>query len=96
MRKRRAFHPFSNVSSSVASKCQSKYPAIPGVASLHIPIHEAIVVKADRNTPYIRVDDKTASDYALEGGATLHLVLALRGGRYGFVVDLPYIRMMDE
>ncbi|KAL8342278.1 hypothetical protein RB601_005051 [Gaeumannomyces tritici] len=26
------------------------------------------------------VDDKTASDYALEGGATLHLVLALRGG----------------
>ena len=27
-----------------------------------------------------RVDDKTASDYNLEGGATLHLVLALRGG----------------
>lgn len=26
-------------------------------------------------------DDKTAADYALEGGATLHLVLALRGGR---------------
>ncbi|KAK9893747.1 hypothetical protein P389DRAFT_108029 [Cystobasidium minutum MCA 4210] len=25
-------------------------------------------------------DDKTATDYALEGGATLHLVLALRGG----------------
>ncbi|KAJ9143633.1 hypothetical protein NKR19_g6763 [Coniochaeta hoffmannii] len=27
------------------------------------------------------VDDKTAADYQLEGGATLHLVLALRGGR---------------
>ncbi|VDB91002.1 Bgt-21, partial [Blumeria graminis f. sp. tritici] len=25
-------------------------------------------------------DDKTAEDYKLEGGATLHLVLALRGG----------------
>ncbi|UPX09724.1 Ubiquitin-like protein 1 [Ascochyta rabiei] len=28
----------------------------------------------------IRADDKTAADYQLEGGATLHLVLALRGG----------------
>ncbi len=28
-----------------------------------------------------RVDEKTAADYALEGGATLHLVLALRGGK---------------
>ena len=27
-----------------------------------------------------RADDKTAEEYALEGGATLHLVLALRGG----------------
>lgn len=27
-----------------------------------------------------RVDDKTAAEYQLEGGATLHLVLALRGG----------------
>ncbi|KFY22031.1 hypothetical protein V493_06905 [Pseudogymnoascus sp. VKM F-4281 (FW-2241)] len=26
------------------------------------------------------VDDKTATEYNLEGGATLHLVLALRGG----------------
>lgn len=34
------------------------------------------------------VDDKTASDYALEGGATLHLVLALRGGR-SLVVEIP-------
>ncbi|KAJ2899309.1 Ubiquitin-like protein 1 [Zalerion maritima] len=25
-------------------------------------------------------DDKTATDYQLEGGSTLHLVLALRGG----------------
>ncbi|KKY32942.1 putative nedd8-like protein [Diaporthe ampelina] len=25
-------------------------------------------------------DDKTADDYSLTGGATLHLVLALRGG----------------
>jgi ubiquitin-like protein Nedd8 len=29
---------------------------------------------------HARVDDKTADDYSLEGGATLHLVLALRGG----------------
>lgn len=28
----------------------------------------------------LRADDKTAADYQLEGGATLHLVLALRGG----------------
>ena len=27
-----------------------------------------------------RNDDKTAEEYGLEGGATLHLVLALRGG----------------
>ncbi|KAJ5988523.1 hypothetical protein N7481_003733 [Penicillium waksmanii] len=27
-----------------------------------------------------RADDKTASEYSLTGGATLHLVLALRGG----------------
>ncbi|ROW16301.1 hypothetical protein VPNG_01899 [Cytospora leucostoma] len=26
-------------------------------------------------------DDKTADDYGLTGGATLHLVLALRGGK---------------
>lgn len=26
------------------------------------------------------VDDKTAADYSLEPGVTLHLVLALRGG----------------
>ncbi|KAI9352023.1 ubiquitin-like protein, partial [Obelidium mucronatum] len=25
-------------------------------------------------------DDKTATDYAIEGGSVLHLVLALRGG----------------
>lgn len=28
-----------------------------------------------------RADDKTADDYSLTGGATLHLVLALRGGK---------------
>jgi hypothetical protein len=28
-----------------------------------------------------RADQKTAEDYGLEGGVTLHLVLALRGGR---------------
>lgn len=27
-----------------------------------------------------RVDDKTAAEYQLEPGVTLHLVLALRGG----------------
>ena len=30
-----------------------------------------------------RSDDKSAQDYSLEGGATLHLVLALRGGSCG-------------
>jgi len=25
-------------------------------------------------------DDKTATDYGIEGGSVLHLVLALRGG----------------
>lgn len=29
----------------------------------------------------LRADDKTADDYSLTGGATLHLVLALRGGK---------------
>jgi len=33
-----------------------------------------------RNTRHYRADDKTAAEYNLEGGATLHLVLALRGG----------------
>ena len=32
-------------------------------------------------TPCNRADDKTAAEYGLEGGNTLHLVLALRGGR---------------
>jgi hypothetical protein len=32
------------------------------------------------NAQYDRADEKTASEYSLEGGATLHLVLALRGG----------------
>jgi len=32
-------------------------------------------------TPLNRADEKTAADYQLEGGNTLHLVLALRGGR---------------
>ena len=27
-----------------------------------------------------RADDKMAAEYGLEGGVTLHLVLALRGG----------------
>ena len=30
-----------------------------------------------------RADQKTAEDYELEGGNTLHLVLALRGGGGG-------------
>ena len=32
------------------------------------------------NANCTRADEKTASEYSLEGGATLHLVLALRGG----------------
>lgn len=37
----------------------------------------AVERHADRS---IRSDEKTAADYQLEGGNTLHLVLALRGG----------------
>jgi len=29
-----------------------------------------------------RNDDKTAQEYGIEGGSVLHLVLALRGGRF--------------
>lgn len=36
---------------------------------------------ADMSVCEYRSDDKTAAEYSLEGGATLHLVLALRGGR---------------
>jgi ubiquitin-like protein Nedd8 len=35
----------------------------------------------DRADTLNRADEKTAADYQLEGGNTLHLVLALRGGR---------------
>ena len=35
--------------------------------------------RANRRRQF-RADDKTAKEYNLEGGATLHLVLALRGG----------------
>lgn len=37
--------------------------------------------RADRYLQNHRADDKTAEDYSLTGGATLHLVLALRGGK---------------
>jgi len=36
--------------------------------------------RADTKSRDSRADDKTAAEYNLEGGATLHLVLALRGG----------------
>ena len=36
--------------------------------------------EADSALIRCRADDKTAAEYNLEGGATLHLVLALRGG----------------
>lgn len=37
--------------------------------------------RADQSLYDHRADDKTADDYSLTGGATLHLVLALRGGK---------------
>lgn len=37
-------------------------------------------MRAGADSDGARNDDKTASEYSLEGGATLHLVLALRGG----------------
>lgn len=37
--------------------------------------------EADDIIVLCRADDKTAAEYNLEGGATLHLVLALRGGQ---------------
>ena len=42
-----------------------------------IPLQKQKELKADTIS---RADEKTAQDYNLEGGATLHLVLALRGG----------------
>mgnify|MGYP001795341403 CR=1 FL=1 len=32
------------------------------------------------NSWFCRNDEKTASDYKVQGGSVLHLVLALRGG----------------
>ena len=37
--------------------------------------------KAEVLSDAYRADEKTAAEYNLEGGTTLHLVLALRGGR---------------
>lgn len=48
-----------------------------------IPSAQAAFMERRRLTDHVllhRSDDKTASEYSLEGGATLHLVLALRGG----------------
>jgi hypothetical protein len=42
------------------------------------PHHSKTTSSADSSSH--RADEKTASEYNLEGGATLHLVLALRGG----------------
>lgn len=42
--------------------------------SLHVTKESRVLMMVHR------ADDKTAEDYQLEGGATLHLVLALRGG----------------
>ena len=51
--------------------------SIPPLSNFHRSrVHSA----RDANTRCPRADDKTAADYSLEGGATLHLVLALRGG----------------
>lgn len=41
--------------------------------------HTQVTARADKART-TRSDDKTAEEYNLEGGATLHLVLALRGG----------------
>ena len=41
---------------------------------------ESLGCRADAVVNTCRADDKMASEYNLEGGATLHLVLALRGG----------------
>ena len=45
---------------------------------LFLPYSVGLLIK-----PGLRSDDKTAEEYNLEGGATLHLVLALRGGGAG-------------
>jgi len=42
-------------------------------------VRKRTFVKTDK-IPRARADEKTAAEYSLEGGATLHLVLALRGG----------------
>ena len=45
-----------------------------------LPNHHFVKDIKANQTYFRRVDDKSAADYNLEGGATLHLVLALRGG----------------
>lgn len=67
-KRRRAFLPFSSVSFTVESKCRAL---------------EASTTKRTAEAWLIdmrRTDDKTAADYNLVAGDTLHLVLALRGG----------------
>jgi len=54
-----------------------------GGKQMYVPLHVSLgaYLTSDRaNTNLSRNDEKTAQDYQLEGGATLHLVLALRGG----------------
>lgn len=79
-KKRRASHLFSNASSLAANKCEHLH------LELHTHTHTRTAGKDMVNwriwKKNNRVDDKTASDYALEGGSTLHLVLALRGGQW--------------
>jgi hypothetical protein len=66
LRRRKASHQFNSVSSLAESKCEF----------CTFEVVESLI----NQIPCYRADEKTATDYNLEGGATLHLVLALRGG----------------
>lgn len=92
-RRRKASRRCSSASSMAASRCTLSKPFVivfPQRATRcpydfacdRPPIISAMCIHiADHTTPAFRTDDKTAADYQLEGGATLHLVLALRGGQ---------------
>jgi hypothetical protein len=77
-------YPSSSAATYLRRQANVRFPAIS-----HTQRELALqsLVSFDENRPRLtcslltaRADDKTAAEYNLEGGATLHLVLALRGG----------------
>lgn len=81
-KKRKVSRHNNNVWSSLASKCE--YQSLCHfIGSLNWINWWKMLIDVDICTFFpstCRNDDKTASDYKVQGGSVLHLVLALRGG----------------